>query len=105
MPPFLSAVIDWLRAGYPQGIPERDDVPLLALLARRLTAEEVAAVAAQLRDDGSLPVTNTDIGELIMGVTDELPRGEDVARVRAQLALGGWPLADPHSALEPPGDL
>jgi hypothetical protein len=35
---------------------------------------------------------------LIIGITDELPRGEDVARVRAQLALGGWPLADPHSA-------
>jgi hypothetical protein len=104
LPPFLSAVVDWLRAGYPQGVPERDYVPLLALLARRLTAEEVAAVAAQLRDEGRLPVTNTDIGELIMGITDELPRGEDVARVRAQLALGGWPLADPHSAPEHPPD-
>jgi hypothetical protein len=59
---------------------------------------QVVGCAAQLRDDGSLPITNTDIGELIMGVTDELPRGEDVARVRVQLALGGWPLADPHSA-------
>jgi hypothetical protein len=41
LPPFLSAVVDWLRAGYPQGIPERDYVPLLALLARRLTAEKL----------------------------------------------------------------
>jgi Protein of unknown function (DUF3349) len=102
LPPFLTAVVEWLRAGYPQGVPERDYVPLLALLSRRLTAEEVAAVAAQLRDEERLPVTNTDIGELIMGITDELPRGEDVARVRAQLALGGWPLADPHSASERP---
>jgi hypothetical protein len=102
LPPFLSAVVDWLRAGYPDGVPERDYVPLLALLARRLSAEEVAAVAAQLRDEGRLPVTNTDIGELIMGITDELPRPEDVARVRAQLASGGWPLADPHSASESP---
>ena len=105
LPPFLNAVVDWLRAGYPQGIPERDYVPLLALLARRLTADEVATVAAQLRDEGRLPVTNTDIGELIMGVTDELPRGEDVARVRAQLALGGWPLADPHSTPTRPDNL
>ena len=83
---FLTAVVDWLRAGYPDGVPERDYVPLIALLARRLTAEEVAAVAGQLRDEGRLPVTNADIGELIMGITDELPRQEDVARVRAQLA-------------------
>ncbi len=100
----LGAVIDWLRAGYPQGIPERDYVPLLALLARRLTAEEVAAVAAKLRK-GKLPASNVDIGELIMGVTDELARQEDVARVRGQLALGGWPLADPHSASERPNNL
>jgi len=105
LPPFLSAVVDWLRAGYPQGIPEQDYVPLLALLARRLTAEEVAAVAAQLQNEGRLPATNTDIGELIMGITDELPRNEDVARVRAQLAAGGWPLADPHSPSESPDNL
>jgi hypothetical protein len=105
LPPFLTAVIDWLRAGYPQGIPERDYIPLLALLARRLTADEVAAVAKKLRDEGKLPANNADIGELIIGITDELPRQEDVARVRAQLALGGWPLADPHSASEYPDNL
>jgi hypothetical protein len=105
LPPFLSAVVDWLRAGYPEGVPERDYVPLLALLARRLTAEEVATVAAQLRDEGTLPVTSTDIGELIMGITDELPREEDVARVRAQLTSAGWPLADPHPASEFPDGL
>ena len=105
LPPFLSAVVDWLRAGYPQGVPECDYVPLLALLARRLSAEEVTAVAAQLREEGRLPVTNTDIGELIMGITDELPRSEDVDRVRSQLASGGWPLADPHSASDSPDSL
>jgi uncharacterized protein DUF3349 len=40
-----------------------------------------------------------------MGITDELPRNEDVARVRAQLAAGGWPLADPHSPSESPDNL
>jgi Protein of unknown function (DUF3349) len=89
----------------PRGFRSGDYVPLLALLARRLTAEEVAAVAAKLRDEGKLPASNVDIGELIMGVTDELPRQEAVARVRGQLALGGWPLADPHSASERPDNL
>ena len=70
-----------------------------------LTSEEVAAVAAELRREGVLPVTNTDIGELIMTITDELPRNEYVARVRALLAAGGWPLADPHSASEFPDGL
>jgi hypothetical protein len=37
-----------------------------------------------------------------MGITDELPRQEDVARVRAQLASGGWPSTDQHLASEPP---
>jgi len=102
---FLTSVIDWLREGYPDGIPEQDYVPLIALLARRLSAEEVAAVAAQLQEDGKLPVTDTDIGEVIMGITDELPRPEDVARVRGQLELGGWPLADPRTASDHPDDL
>jgi hypothetical protein len=72
-------------------VPEQDYIPLLALLARRLTSEEVAAVAAELRREGLLPVTDSDIGELIITITDELPRNEDVARVRAQLASGGGP--------------
>ena len=91
LPPFLSTVVDWLRAGYPQGVPEQDYIPLLALLARRLTSEEVAAVAAELRREGVLPVTNTDIGELIMTITDELPRGRGCGA--GPRAVGIWRLA------------
>ena len=105
LPSFLTSVIDWLREGYPNGIPEQDYVPLIALLARRLSAEEVAVVAAQLQEDGKLPVTDTDIGEVIIGITDELPRPEDVERVRRHLALGGWPLADPRTASDHPDDM
>ena len=39
---------------------------------------------------------DVDIATVITRVTDELPREEDVDRVRARLALGGWPLADPR---------
>ena len=28
----IQRIVDWLRAGYPNGIPERDYVPLFALL-------------------------------------------------------------------------
>jgi hypothetical protein len=95
---WASSVVGWLKAGYPDGVPESDFVPLLAVLARRLSAEEVRAVASQLVREGRLPVDDTDIGTMITKVSDELPREEDVSRVRTRLALGGWPLADPRTA-------
>lgn len=35
----LNRVLGFLRAGYPDGVPTNDYVPLLALLRRRLTEE------------------------------------------------------------------
>ena len=35
---------DWLKGGYPHGIPEADYVPLLAVLRRRLTEEEITLI-------------------------------------------------------------
>lgn len=32
----MKAVLDWLRSGYPEGIPEKDHFAVLALLRRRL---------------------------------------------------------------------
>ena len=95
---WVTAVVGWLKAGYPNGVPQADYVPLLAVLTRRLSSEEVLAVATQLARDGQLPVDDTDIGTMITKISDELPREEDVSRVRTRLALGGWPLADPRTA-------
>jgi hypothetical protein len=95
LPPVLSSIVSWLRAGYPYGVPDNDYIPLLALLARRLTAEEVEAVAAELARqtspsaDGTPAVDNGDIGVLITKITNELPREEDVARVRSHLDAAG----------------
>ena len=33
LPPFLSAIVGWLRAGYPEGVPEVDYIPLFACWA------------------------------------------------------------------------
>jgi hypothetical protein len=98
LPSVLAAVVGWLRAGYPDGVPESDYIPLVAVLARRLSPEEVRAVAAELSRTGQLPIDSVDIGTTIMRVTNELPREADVNRVRSRLALGGWPLADPRPA-------
>jgi len=91
LPPVLSSLVGWLRAGYPQGVPERDYIPLVAVLARRLTPEEVRAVAGALGREGRLPVDDIDIGTVITKVTHELPRPADVERVRSRLTHGGWP--------------
>lgn len=100
-PAFLAAILAWLRAGYPEGVPETDYVPLFALLSRRLSSEEVHEVAKTIihAPDGG-PVDDADIGVAITKITNELPSQEDVARVRSRLAAAGWPLADPTSTDE-----
>ena len=91
---FLARIVAWITAGYPEGVPGPDRVPLFALLKRRLSDDEVKAVAKELKDLGEFD--SADIGVLITQITDELPQPEDVERVRERLAAKGWPLDDPR---------
>ncbi|MFI6045919.1 DUF3349 domain-containing protein [Nocardia sp. NPDC051321] len=91
MPPFLNAIIDWLRAGYPDGVPESDYIPLLALLRRRLSDDEVRQIAAELAGSGDLPADKTDIQVMITKVTNEMPSETDVLRVQTRLEAHAWP--------------
>lgn len=95
---FLTAIVNWLRAGYPDGVPPTDYFPVLALLSRRLSTDEVKAVAGELMQRGDFD--HVDIGVAISQITDELPAAEDVERVRARLAEKGWPLDAPRDAEE-----
>jgi hypothetical protein len=90
--------VSWLRAGYPEGIPPTDTFPLLALLTRRLSNEEVVTVARELVQRGDFD--DVDIGVAISKLTDELPSEEDVERVRTRLAAHGWPLDEPRDELD-----
>lgn len=94
MTKFLAKIVAWITAGYPEGVPGPDRVPLFALLRPRLTDDEVKAVAAELISRGEFD--NVDIGVMITELTDELPAPQDVERVRARLAAKGWPLDDPR---------
>jgi hypothetical protein len=94
MPPFLNAIIDWLRAGYPDGVPESDYIPLLALLRRRLSDDDVRQLAAELTGSGDLPADPADIGVMITKITNEMPSEVDVARVRSRLEAHAWPDRD-----------
>jgi hypothetical protein len=89
---FLASIVSWLRAGYPEGIPPTDTFAVLALLSRRLTNDEVKAVATELMERGEFD--QIDIGVLITQITDDLPEPQDVERVRQRLATKGWPLDD-----------
>ena len=95
----LISVLNWLRAGYPEGVPGTDRVPLLALLrATPLTEEQVAEVVRNLAEaaapaDIDHPIDRDDIAEFISEVTDHDAGPENIARVAAKLAAAGWPLA------------
>lgn len=94
LPPFLTSIIGWLRAGYPDGVPEHDYIPLFALLASQLTDADVSAVANELA--GSSDAVSAEAIRAALGaLTHDRPLDSDVARVRARLAAGGWPLARP----------
>ena len=95
LPPFLSSIVDWLRAGYPEGVPDVDYIPLFALLGSQLTDNEVSEIAEVLASESD-PDSAAAIRKAIGNVTHEQVRDSDIARVRSHLAAGGWPLARPH---------
>lgn len=95
LPHFLAKIIGWLRAGYPEGVPDHDYIPLFALLGTHLTDNEVTLIADEL-SFSSDPESATAIKKAISAVTNNHNACEaDINRVRAHLAAGGWPLSDP----------
>jgi len=97
-PSLLHRIIDWLRAGYPEGVPAHDRVPLLEILRNTpLTEEQVKEVVRNLtaKDSSALaagPITEDEIKEFIAEVTHHDAGPENVRRVAARLAAAGWPL-------------
>jgi uncharacterized protein YcgL (UPF0745 family) len=91
---FLNKIVNWLRAGYPDGVPASDTIPVIALLERKLSHDEVKAVAQALMDRGEFD--QVDIGVAIIQMINELPAPADIERVRQRLAEKGWPLDDPR---------
>jgi hypothetical protein len=82
----MVRLIAWVRQGYPTGVPAADYVPLVALLSRRLTKDEVIDIVIELRGSGVLPNETGRIGAAIMGTTNEMPSLEEIERVRHHLA-------------------
>ena len=93
---FLNTIVSWLRAGYPEGVPQTDYLPLFALLSGQLSTDEVKAVARELLNRPDLD--DADIGAEILRLTNELPSPADIERVRERLAAKGWPLDNSRDA-------
>lgn len=93
----VATIVAFVRSGYPQGVPQTDYIPMLALLRRRLSDDEVAAVVNQLVTSGELSIDVPDIGAAITRITDELPSAADLDRVRRRLDAIGWPVIDPNN--------
>lgn len=93
---FAGRALEWLRAGYPAGVPRQDYVVLLGLLRRKLTDFEVHQIAQELAGlaEQGAEITTADVEKLINDATLDEASEQDVARVSARLAAGGWPLAD-----------
>jgi len=94
----FHSILQWLRAGYPEGVPGPDRVPLLALLrATPLTEEQVDEVVGHLTDgQHGLPegeISRDNIKEFIKEFGHHDAGPENIQRVAAKLAAAGWPLA------------
>jgi hypothetical protein len=103
-------VLRWLRAGYPEGVPGPDRVPLLALLrSTPLTEEQIAEVVHNITADGSPAIADgvidrDEISQFISDMTHYDAGPENIIRVAATLAAVGWPLAGIDVSEVIPGD-
>ena len=92
----LSSILDWLRMGYPDGVPPRDRIPLLALLRRSLSDDAVAMGAdvliAQAGAGADAVIAEADAHELVEQAFNMRPDNEDIARVSTVLSAHGWEL-------------
>ena len=92
----LDNVLGWLRRGYPEGVPPKDYFPLLALLKRSLTEEEVVRAAQSvLKSTDADSVTEDEIRAAVHQVIEKEPNPEEIHQVASRLASVGWPLATP----------
>ncbi len=106
-PGLVQAVVNWLRAGYPDGVPRQDYSPILALLRRQISEEEAQQIARDLVDrvvvttEGPEPISKIDAEVLMTKILNDLPSEADVERVKARLEKAGWPF-DMYPLGEPP---
>jgi Protein of unknown function (DUF3349) len=76
------------------GMPAVGYAPLLALLPRRVSDDEIGLIISKLMP-GRRSVDNVDVGVEITRVTDEMPSSDDIERVQRRCTAIGWPGGHP----------
>jgi hypothetical protein len=87
----ISSVVALFRAGYPAGAPRLGYVPVLALLPRRVSEDEILALTRKLAGSNFRRLDRADLGVEITRITDELPLPTDIERVQTRLSAIGGP--------------
>ncbi len=80
----VSSLLTYFRARYPAGAPAVGYAPLLALLPRRVSEEEISVIVGRLRMLRRRSIDRADAGVEITLVTDEMPLPDDIDRVRGR---------------------
>jgi hypothetical protein len=94
----MHRILTWLRAGYPEGVPGPDRVPLLSLLRNTpLNDDQIKEVVASITaaESGAVEdhkIDHDEIEKFISEATHHDAGPENIQRVAAKLAAAGWPL-------------
>lgn len=88
----IARLVEWLRVGYPGGVPDRDYIPLMAVLRRRMSDEEITELGRELVREGIVPADRVDVGVGVIRTIDELPTPQEISRVVSRLRAAGWPV-------------
>ena len=86
----VASIVAFLRAGYPSGAPDLGYAPLLALLPRRVSDDEITTIARKLLAPRRRSVDDVDVGVEITRATDQLPSVDEIERVQRRLSAAGW---------------
>ena len=94
-PTFLENVLGWLHKGYPEGVPRKDYYPLLALLKRSLSEDDLVQAAQTIlrESDFDTPVTPDQIREAIRETIEKEPTADEINQGAGRLAMVGSRLA------------
>ncbi|MCV7421363.1 DUF3349 domain-containing protein [Mycobacterium yunnanensis] len=96
----LARIVAFLRADYPDGLAGAGHVPLVALLRRRLSGDDLDLIAEDIRALGP-PVRHRDVDVAVRRVLRDAACAADVLDVSRQLDEAGWMIVDASDRASP----
>lgn len=79
IPTVVTAVLHWLRSGYPDDAPRYGHSPLLALMDQRLSPQQLGEIVIALGGDRAIEAV--DIQVAITAVAGRMPSPADLSAV------------------------